>query len=455
MHNLPQANIVNPAVPIECKLFVGFPVVGSTHVNVSSTGFALNDVLLSTDSDSLLFDPEQAIEGFNNKEIVSSEVHLSLISAGYKYKKNYFTFGINEKINSYSILNKTALQLANGGTTQFEGENVRTRGTRVNAIHYREYALGWARELNDRLSFGIRFKFLFGKASVYTKPVELNIYTDPVTFESYVNGDGEMYTSFPVDVRLDSDDKIDALVERGDEADVLTSRDYLMNKENKGYGFDFGFIYKINDKTTLSGSLLDIGYINWKSDARKLTSGGSMDVTHELINDGLLNLEEVTDSIADLYTPTVTEENYSSPLVPAMYMGISRIMTSWLDVGAVFHSEIYSNAIHPSLTFSGNTAITKNIYGSVSYTAQNKEFNNIGLGLGAKLGMIHLHAVSDNFPGLFDLGSTRNANLRFGLSMLFGCGRERSKNQKDKGIRAVPCMGDPYRAVKTHSRIRR
>ncbi len=454
MHDLPQANIVNPAVPIDCDLFIGIPVIGSTHINAFSTGFALNDVLVSKATDSLRFELDGALSNFKSNELIVTETHLSLFSAGYRYRHYYFTFGINEKINTYSTLNKNALLLINGGNSQFEGERVNMKGTRANAIHYREYALGLAKRMDEKLSVGFRLKLLFGKSNVYSEPIQLSLYTDPATFDTYVSGSVDIYSTLPINITKDSESK---LVEAEFQENIRISN-YLMNRSNKGFGFDFGFIYNLNESTTLSGSVLDIGYINWGVDSYHVHSSGSMYITGEAIDEGLGNLGAITDSLESVFTPRVAEESYLSPLVPAMYLGVMHDVNSWFNVGAVFHTELFRSKLHPSLTFSGNAYLTKNIYGSASYTLQNGEFNNVGAGIGAKVGIFHLHAVSDNIPAFFDLLDAKNVNLRFGVSMLLGCGKKKVKKKKsrdDKGIRAIPCFNDPYAKRKTRPKVKK
>ncbi|GAF02464.1 DUF5723 family protein [Saccharicrinis fermentans] len=451
MHELPQSNIVNPAVPIDCKLFVGFPLVGSTHVNAYSSGFALSDILVSSTDDSLKVDLDGALSKMDVREMIATEIHLSLLSVGYMYKDHYFTLGINEKVNTYSTLNRNAVLLVNGGNTPFEGQRTQMDGTRVNAIHYREYALGWAREWSESFSLGVRIKFLFGKSNIYTKPAQVSLYTDAISFDTYVAGSMEGNMSLPVDVNRDADGRLDNFVKR----DEVALGDYLMNKENKGYGVDLGFIYQLNDKTTLSGSLLDLGYVNWKSDAYALSSAGSMDITGEAVEEGLGNLDAVIDSLAEVLNPEVADQAYSSPLVPTIYLGISRQMNSWLQTGAVLHTEFYRNSLHSSFSLTGNGRIASHVFGSLSYTIQNGQFNNVGAGIGAQWGFIHIHALSDNIPAFFNLMDARNVNLRVGISMLLGCGGEKKSYGNDKGIRALPCVGDPYSAIKSRKKRRR
>ncbi len=448
MHHLPQSNIVNPAVSIDCNLYVAFPLIGSTHANAYSTGFTVNDLLVDGENGELDISPDNAIKNFKKNELIATQAHISILNAGYRYKNNYFTFGVTEKVNTYTIINKNMTLLINGGNTQFEGQEVNMDGTSAKAYHYREYALGWARDINEKWEVGARLKMLFGKSNVYAKPMDFFLSTDDVTFNTLIDGAAEMYGSFPVDVNIDEEGRFDSFQTR----DNLTRSDYMMNTKNKGFAADLGFIYHIDDKTTFSGSFLDLGYINWKSDAYRYSTNGTLDITGQTVSEGLANIDEVIDSLENSFNPETTQERYASPLSPSVYLGIARDLHERINMGAVFHSEFYQYKIHPSLTFSANLAVTKNIFYSASYTLQNNEFNNLGMGIGAKLGIIHLHAVTDNLPGLLNLTATRNANLRFGAGLLFGCGNKRKRSPKDNGIRALPCFGDPYHSVKRRRR---
>ncbi len=451
MHDLPQANIINPAVPIKCKLFVVMPIVGSTHINAYSTGFAFNDIFESYNGDSLKFNPYKAIHTFNTLEILATETHLSLLSVGYKYRENYITFSINEKINSYSILSKNALLLANEGNTQFVGTNANLDGTRINAVHYREFALGWAKKVNEKLDIGIRAKLLFGKSNIYTKPTKGSLYTHPITYALNLEGSVDLHSSYPVNITTDEEGKIDDI--EVTEIDNIDKTNYLFNTKNKGLGFDLGIIYKLNQITTISASLLDIGYIKWNSDVNQFHSSGQIDITGETYDEGLNDYYALKDTLFNTFNPYITEESYFSPLVPTIYVGIERIIANTLEIGTVFHNEFYKKKWHPSISISANKNFGKIFSTGLSYTIQNKQFNNIGLGMGMKLGSLHLHALSDNIPAFFDIGKARNLNLRFGISFLFGCEESMKKDNIIKSHRAIPCtMGNPYKSVQRNRR---
>ncbi len=445
MHELPQANFVNPSVPINCKWFIGMPIFGSTHINAYSTGFSFNDLFDEFNGDSLSFNPDQTLHKFNKLELLATEFHISLISLGYTYKQNYFTFYINEKINTYHTLSKNALLLANEGNSQFIGQNTQMDGTRINAVHYREYALGWAREINEDLDIGIRAKLLFGKANLYTKYSNMNLYTNPISYALNMVASDELYSSFPIDVTPNEEGYVDDI----EDIDIkdIDIKDYLFNKQNKGFGIDLGMTYKLDELTTISASILDIGYIKWNSDANQFHSTGQIDITGETYNEGLDDFETIKDTLYNAFNPYLYTSAYASPLVPAFYAGIERIIPNTLDVGAIFHTEFYKKRWHPSLTISANKQFGKILSTGVSYTLQNKQINNLGIGLGIKLGPVHLHALSDNIPTFLNLTNARNVNVRFGISFLNGC-----KERQSRGNGSLPCFGDPYNAVKSSKR---
>ncbi len=446
MHDLPQVNIVNPSVPIKCKLFIGMPIIGSTHLNAYSTGFSFNDMFTNYNGDSLLFNPNKTIHNFNKLELLATEIHLSLISIGYKYKQNYFTFSINEKINTVITLSKNVLLLANEGNSQFVGKNTSLDGSRINTVHYREYALGWARKINEDLDIGIRANLLFGKANLYTKRTKANLYTNPVTYALNLEASGDVYSSFPLQVTPNEEGYIDD-IEDLETKDVDLSN-YLFNTKNKGLSVDLGITYKLDLFTTISASLLDIGFIKWTSDVNYFQSKGQIDITGETYDDGIDDFEAIKDTLYNTFNPYLYEKPYASPLVPAFYAGIERVIPEVFDIGAVFHTEFFKNRWHPSLTLSANKQFGKILSTGISYTIQNKQFNNFGAGIGIKLGPLHLHALSDNIPAFFNLGNARNINLRFGISFLSGCNEKRQKNG------SLPCIGDPYNAVKSSKRRR-
>lgn len=445
MHDVPQANFVNPAVQAACPLVIGVPGLSSVHVNYSNTAFTAGQLLVSR-NDSLYFSPGEAVKEMNGIELISAEAHYTPIYLGLWIKQSYWTFAITEKVVSYNTINQNAAQLAwEGNYPAFTGDEVSFKGTRVNASHYREYALGWAHRTGDRMQLGIRGKLLFGKGNIYMPRTKGGLYTSVRDFGLDLRLNTVINSSFPFEVTTDAEGYVSD-VSVPDDTDWKA---YMMNKSNIGLGFDFGFIYDYDERTTISGSLLDVGFINWKTDVYKFESEGTFQYSGSNSADGFDSpdyLENIGDSLENIFTPKPSSKNYVSPLVPHLYLGATRIFTDHLNAGLVIRNEMYRNKFHPSLSLSANTYGYEVLNASLSYSAINGDYFNLGAGVGVKLGAFHIHAVTDNILAFFDLSNTRSTNLRFGLSIVPGCGEPKEKKKVSrKGISALPCYFNPYR----------
>jgi hypothetical protein len=437
MHELPQANFVNPAVPSTCKLFIGMPALSSIAANYSNTAFTIRDGLTTREgSDSLYFDPDKIISKARGKELITSDIDLTLFTMGMHVKKYYLTFSINEKARTYNMIQADAMKMAWYGNTRFRGDQASVKGTRVNGNNYHEFAFGASRDLNSSWRFGARFNILFGLANVYSVNTKGYLYTDKNTFAMNLLLDSRVKTSLPIDsISIDSIGNVSGIYFKDD----MSVKDYLLNFRNFGFGIDLGFIHNLDEKTVLSGSLLDLGTIFWKKDINQFYTDGAMAYSGLGSEGGFDSFDQLTDSLAVVYTPRLDSAVFSSPLVPKLYVGVTRRVHDHINVGALVRTELYRNRLHPSLTISANTRNFNVFNASVSYTVQNGEFTNIGAGIGVKAGPVHLHLISDNIPGLFMLDNTRNVNIRFGLSFVPGCNERVEPESSANKHGAIPC----------------
>ncbi len=447
MHELPQANFVNPAVPSTCKLFIGFPVLSSIHANYSNTAFTFNDAFVKgANGDSLFWDMDKIVSQINGKELVTTDIDLTLFTMGIHIKDYYFTFSINEKATTYNMIAADMIKLGWNGNTRFLGDDASANGTRINGNNYHEFAFGASKDINFKWRLGLRAKVLFGLGNVYTPKTKGSLFTDKNSFALNLLLNSKVNSSLPVDVSVDEDGKVEDVTWRDD----TSASDYFLNFNNLGVGFDFGFIHRRDEKTTISGSLLDFGAIFWSKDVNSFVSDGIISYPGTSENGDFDNsdyLNQLTDSLKQLFTPVSTQGGFMNPLVPKIYVGLTHDFTNHINAGVLVRSEIYKNRIHPSLTLSANTFAFNILNASVSYTLQNGEYTNIGAGVGVKAGPVHLHVISDNIPGFFNLDNTRNVNIRFGISFVPGCD-ERVSTQPggSNGIRPIPCYYSPYKS---------
>ena len=169
MHNLPESNLVNPAVPIKCKVYIGIPGLSSVHANYNNNSFTVSEMFYPQRvNDSLLINPENIVSKIRKNAFASDEVHATLFTAGYRWNDFYLNFSVSEKQNFYTMAPGDMVRLAWDGNTQFRGQQMNLTGLRVSGSHYREYALGGSKQINEALRIGLKTKLLFGKGNVST-----------------------------------------------------------------------------------------------------------------------------------------------------------------------------------------------------------------------------------------------------------------------------------------------
>ncbi|TRX72405.1 DUF5723 family protein [Carboxylicivirga sp. M1479] len=447
MHDVPQANYVNPAVAYDCDWIIGVPGLSSVHVNYNNSAFAPNEGLrYDSSTDSLYLNFNEVITQLNNTEIVASTAHYTPLYAGFWVKDYWLSLAVSEKVTSFNTVPKAAAELAWYGNTPFVGREASLAGLRANGYHFREYALGLAHQISEKWSVGIHAKLLFGKGSVYTPNTKGGISTNALNFGLTGILDTEVRVSFPIEVELDEEGYVNN-IELQEDVDWMQ---YMMNRKNLGAAFDLGFIYQYDEATTFSGSLLNVGLIGWKAELNTFVSDGVFEFTgtdsSTEFNSGDY-IQELADSLRHQFLPKPDNNGFTTNLAPELYLGLTRTLNQHLNAGAVFYSKFLRNKVMPAFTLSANTYNYKKLNASISYTAINGDYFNIGAGLGLKLGMFHLHATADNALGFLKLENQRNLNLRFGMSIVPSC-TERSKKKKspgNKGISAMPCYHNPYK----------
>ena len=98
MEMVPQRMYMNPALVHANKFYIGLPVLSSTYINVSNSGFKYSD-LVKHNGDSLYVDFDNMLGKLSDNNYLSTAINIDLLSFGFRVKKNYFSFNATEKIN--------------------------------------------------------------------------------------------------------------------------------------------------------------------------------------------------------------------------------------------------------------------------------------------------------------------------------------------------------------------
>lgn len=433
MQNTPQANFVNPAVTNECNLLLGLPVISSVHLNLGHSGFSFNQVLKKQGDGTYLFDGNSVMSKLGNRNYFDTEIHTNLLFVGFWIKENYITFTVNEKADLFITYPGDLFSVGWKGNTQFEGETAKFSGTAGLFNYRREYAVGIARKNESDVWLGARAKLLFGKLNTTFTKSKIDLYTDPTTFDLTFNSDWQMNTSMPITVNETDSGTVESVDFEGNAVDIL------LNRKNIGFATDLGFIKELNEDVTLSGSILDLGFISWRDNGYAFQQKGNYTYDGPLGDtiDDENYFDDLTRVVQEEFGITAQPKTYTQFLSPRIYFGGTYRLKDDLNAGLLLTSKITRFRITSGLTLSLNKAFTDWFSGSLSLSYMYRDIKNVGAGF--KLGRkpLQFYMVTDNIIAAFSPYSVRNVNLRFGLQLNFGC----DKNSGKGSSKGCGCAG--------------
>ena len=405
-----QSTRSNPAFTPNANFHFGLPLISSFGVGVVNTGFVMSDALKVVEGQTRLTMVD-VLPKLAEDNYIGMDMELDLLSVGFRVKNSYFQINLTEKVDFNFDYSKNFMTfLSKGpGAPEFLGDSVLIDNTGFRFNHYRELGVSFSHKFNDALSIGFRPKLLFGLGTFQNDRTDIAFYTDPDDYELTVT------TSLGISTAGYS-----KAVDNIENFDIVN---YLTNTKNLGFGVDMGASYKVNNNILVSASMSDFGIIKWKEDAKRYYNNNAKFAYNGLdLNELLANqetyTEELSDSIQSIFALQESNQEFRTALsskfhLSGMYQFNKTFSTSVLTRGVLFRNKLY-----PSFTLQGNMRLRNFLFASVSYSAMNRSYNNIGGSLALNLGTVQLYAASDNIFGVTRLDYTKNLNFRLGMNIV-------------------------------------
>jgi len=427
LHNIPQSNFTNPAVQIQCPVYVGVPLLSSVHFNVNSTGFSYGDVANGSGVANL----NALVAGMHRWDFVSEEVHFTPVSFGFMYDRHqYISFAWTERVETKVFLPKKLLSLSVDGNTQYVGDELKTGNPGANAVYYREFSVGYSKKVNSGLILGVHGKLLFGLAGAFTRRRPVSVDVDAITHNIDAQWNPKVDVAYPLGVATDASGNVSNVTVGG-----FSPLNFFLNFGNQGIAADLGFIWQ-HDDVTWSGSLLDLGFIWWHKQTTRFENSGhfvyrgatpaDLDNPDDYIN-------QLGDSLNNQIQVEYSRKGFITLLNPKIYLGASYPVSERFNVGAHVRAEWYPGRPVMGITLSGMFFTKKGGSAALSYSVMNGSFINVGAGLGWGGQTFQFYVVSDNLMAALYPEKARNANLRFGFNLFFGCIEKKKKVEVPRG----------------------
>jgi hypothetical protein len=404
MQSVPQSNYSNPAIIPAPKWHLGFPALSSIYIDAGHTGFNAHHFMKTVSGDSVEIDLEKLVDKMGKYNYLNFNSSVELLSFGFKIKeKHYVHLAASNKMFARFCYPKELFNFIYQGNGAFFDETVKFDKMGINAAHYNELLLGYSMKYNDQWSFGVNVKILQGLANIHMKKSEVTFLTEEEHFFITATSDINVNASLP---------------ETAWEEDTLNQNDfefgdYISNFSNLGVGIDLGATYKFNDKLTLGLSVIDLGMFKWKSGTRNFTStnpGGSftfegIDITDFISQQDTAGaqskLDNLMDSIADIFQIDTLYEAYTSPLNTRIYLSAAYDFTPKDQLNALLRLHFYNRSVHPAFTLGYQRKFGHILSLSASYTMASRKYFNLGIGLAANLGPIQIYVTTDNIISPF------------------------------------------------------
>ena len=366
--------------------------------------------MITNDNGENVLDMGAVIDQMDDQNQLFTSVETETFSFSIGVKNLKLSFNHAMKFNTFMDYPKELVQLAWNGNSQFVGQTI-SIGPDVQAYAYNEFGIGLAGEILG-VSAGGRLKILTGIGDVSTERTKAEVYTDPDVYQLTFNTDYLINTSSFF--RYDGGEDFEIDFGEASFNDIFAS--------NVGTAIDLGANFKLRN-IDISASIIDLGFIGWKKNTTNYHSQGvytyeGVDISG-IIRDDSLSFEGALDSIGEVLDFKETNKNYTTMLPTKVYLSANYSLGQHWDFGGLFYTEIYRGKVYPAFAASARAKFGDILTIGASYAIRNKRYDNLGLNAVVKLGPVQLFGVSDNIISAFKPYDSRNANLRFGLNLLF------------------------------------
>lgn len=418
MDHLFAANSLNPAFTPSNNVIVDLPLISSTYVSLGAP-FTWSEFTHKTVSDDkLTVNKYGVISSMDEVGTLSLNFATQLGRVGIRSGKHFFSFGLSKIAVVDISLEKDLAEflLYGNGSDAFIGRDLHFSKTGFKANMYHQYSFGYAVDISEKLSIGVKAKYLNGVLNAWTEKADLNFYTDP---------ESNYALSASTDILLHTASAYGYL----EDVNFDNPMDYLMVKFTSNHGFagDIGASYRPMEKLKLSASVIDLGMINWNTNVKSYQSRhpnetftfDGFDIS-ELLNGGsIADSITILDSLNEHFAMESISEPYTSYLTPRAYLGVTYDVTKNDQFGLLISGRFPENDIQTAYTLNYRRTFGDILSAFVNYTYR-KNGNQVGFGLSVCTGPVVIYVMNDMFNALLEPTQAKGYNVHFGISLAFG-----------------------------------
>lgn len=445
-NEIPQSLSVNPGVETDFKWFAGVPLLSGISGYGGSNGISVHDIFADDDVDINVKFRERALNTLTPKDEFSSTIQLEYLTGGFRGENPnlFYSFGGYLEFDNITYWPQDYASLIFDGNAdqlgrRFDLGDLKTRGSLVNVLHF-----GVNKKVDRNLTIG-------GRAKIYSGIVDYSSTSNNGHLSNTEGQNNLIATNLNADLLLRTSGLQD--LDNASDSDTLTNEiiSRALFGGDLGLGIDLGFTYHLTERTTITGSLLDVGFIYHSSDPKSYSLKGNTTVEGIQINvlENFASLDRdfwqdlVDDIEAEVPFETDTK-SYVSFRPTKMYASIrndfgepvgkggqqSCDCTAGSSGGGELRTK-YRNSVGgqlyiinrprgPQMALTGfYTRRIGNILAlKGTYTVDKFSYTNVGLGMNLQAGPVNFYIMADNLLSYNNIADTNYASFQFGLNII-------------------------------------
>lgn len=441
---IPQNLMVNPGAKTIIDSHIGMPLLSGISAETNFKGFNLYDVFAN---DGVNFNTKlnYILNTLNSKDHVSFNEQVDILNVGYKLNaKDYISFGLYQETDFIGFYPQDLAFFLYYGNTE-NGSILLNKPRKISQIALKGEVisvahLGINRKIRDDLIVGARAKLYSGAYNISSVGNRGTLTTVEGLDNIYQHQFRDVNFSFKTSGLATKD----SIITKGDVVKKL----FLSG--NLGLGFDLGFTYKYRRNITVSGSLLDVGFIAYSSEVKNLKLKGDYDMNGvELFDteepDKIGFWQNFLDEFNSSLNKKETKATYVTLRPIKLHGAVTYNFGEVIKKRKVRHSRgegcsceatdsfktentnevgghLYAvyRAQQPQVALTGfyYRRISDFLRAKVTYTVDSYSYTNIGLGASAHLGNLNFYAMADNLLGFRDLAKSQTQSVQFGLNWI-------------------------------------
>ena len=424
---LPQTLLLNPGLETDYKFHIGMPLLSGISSEIKSTGFSLSEIF-SVNNNTINDKISAVLNKIDANDYLKVNTQIEVFSAGFRFdKKTYVSFGFYQELDAIGYLPKDALTLINQGNTSYLNKSFS-----ISEMIYKLDVLGVihagiSRKVSDKLTLGGRFK-------VYSSALNLETTNNSGTFTTRL-GNNNIYVHHLDNVNFNT--RTSGLISNNEYiSDASTYIENSLLGGNLGAGIDLGFTYHVTPQLQLSGSLIDLGFVqHTKNIKNKLIVGSFTFEGIEFEFDSNRNYWGELDAALKEQLPIVDNQDSYTSWRPAKVnaaikysFGEKRSKYCYDNTLKDFYTNAFGAQLYSvfrplrqqfAFTSFYEKSFSNKLQAKITHTIDDYSYYNIGVGVSAKIWKINFYGILDNLTKLSDISTSNNVSLQFGFNLLF------------------------------------